>query len=416
MSNSAPGAIRRSEFAELVALFGLQYMALGMWTVPLSAVLEAHHLQGIRSYAFAASALAAFISPLIFGAMADRHASPVKVLRWLSTASAVVLLTVAWSIQAGWPAAPVLVLIQVYSLCSAPTASISTAIVFSRLGNSRRQYGPVRAGATFGWMGGCWLISALHADASTLAVYLGVAIWLVLVMFTFFLPSVNPPESTQRVSWKQRMGWDALSLLKHHDHQVVFVTAALYSIPLAAFYAFTPLHLRALGFHRLSAWMTLGQVMEILTLLALGGLLIRCRLKWIFLAALGLGVVRFALCAFNDRAGLLAGILLHGLCYALYFVTAQIYLDERVEAAWRVRAQALMSLMTSGVGNFIGYLGTGWWFSACVRPDGMQWPLFWGGLAAAVGGVMIYFLCAYRGKHAEGRAIQISQPDDRLST
>jgi MFS family permease len=416
MSSSAPGAFRRSEFAELLLLFGLQYMALGMWTVPLSAVLEAHHLQGIRSYAFAASALAAFISPLIFGAMADRHASPVKVLRWLSAASGFVLLTVAWSIQKGWPAAPVLVLIQVYSLCSAPTASISTAIVFSRLGNSRREFGPVRAGATFGWMSGCWLISALHADASTLAVYLATGMWLVMVMFTFLLPDVKPPEAPQRPTWKQRMGWDALSLLKHHDHQVVFVTAALFSIPLTAFYAFTPLHLRALGFHRLSAWMTLGQIMEILTLLALGTLLIRCRLKWIFLAALGFGVVRFALCALNNRAGLLAGVLLHGLCYALYFVTAQIYLDERVEAAWRVRAQALMSLMTSGVGNLIGYLGTGWWFTICTKSAGEQWPIFWGGLAAAVGGVLLYFLYAYRGKYAEGRTRQISQPGDSVST
>jgi len=66
---------------ELVALFFLQGAALGMWFVPLSNVLDAHGLHDIRPLAFAASALAAFISPLIFGAMADRHASPVLVLR-----------------------------------------------------------------------------------------------------------------------------------------------------------------------------------------------------------------------------------------------------------------------------------------------------------------------------------------------
>ena len=57
-----------------------------------------------------------------------------------------------------------------------------------------------------------------------------------------------------------------------------------------------------------------------------------------------------------------------------------------------------MALMNSGVGNLIGYLGTGWWFSACARPTGTQWPLFWGGLAAAVAAVLAYFLAAYRGK------------------
>ena len=65
--------------------------ALAMWFVPLSSVLQAHGLAQIRPYAFAASAVAAFVSPLLFGAMADRHASPVKVLRWLGFATALAM-------------------------------------------------------------------------------------------------------------------------------------------------------------------------------------------------------------------------------------------------------------------------------------------------------------------------------------
>jgi hypothetical protein len=57
----------------------------------------------------------------------------------------------------------------------------------------------------------------------------------------------------------------------------------------------------------------------------------------------------------------------------------------------------LLTLMTSGVGNLLGYLGTGWWFGACTGAPGTQWSLFWGGLAAAVGVVMVYFLTAYHG-------------------
>ena len=77
-------AIRWTEYTELAALFFVQGAALGMWFVPLSAVLDAHGLHTIKPCAFATSALAAFVSPLIFGAMADRHASPVKVLRGLA--------------------------------------------------------------------------------------------------------------------------------------------------------------------------------------------------------------------------------------------------------------------------------------------------------------------------------------------
>lgn len=79
------------EYAELAALFFIHGAALAMWFVPLSTVLDAHGLHRIKPYAFATSALAAFVSPLVFGAMADRHASPVKVLPGLALATAMAM-------------------------------------------------------------------------------------------------------------------------------------------------------------------------------------------------------------------------------------------------------------------------------------------------------------------------------------
>jgi L-lactate utilization protein LutB len=44
---------------------------------------------------------------------------------------------------------------------------------------------------------------------------------------------------------------------------------------------------------------------------------------------------------------------------------------------------------------------TGWWFAAYAGPAGVQWSLFWSGLAATVGVVLVCFLTAYcrRGVH-----------------
>ena len=391
--------IHWAEYGELTALFFLQSMAVGIWMVPLSVVLKAHGLQGIAPYAFATSALAALVSPLIFGAMADRHASPVKVLRGLAVASAAAMSLAAWSIKSGWSPGWVLLVVQIYALCSAPSGSIVSAIIFSRLHDSQRQFGPIRAGATVGWMAGCWLVSALNADASTLSEYTCAATWLVLAAFTFLLPAVPPPKPTGHPTLLQRLGWDAVVLLKNRDHRAVFITAALFSVPLAAFYPFTPLHLQQLGFRHTSAWMTLAQTTELIAMFSLAGLFLKWRLKWIFVAGLGFGLVRFALCAVNGKLWVLAGTSLHGLSFTLYFITAQIYINERVGPEWRARAQAMMSLMINGVGNLIGYLGTGWWFNACKQPHGMQWPLFWSGVTMAVGGVMVYFMAAYHGKY-----------------
>jgi len=372
-------------------------MASGMWLVPLSRILNAHHLAGFASYAYATSALAAFVSPLIFGAMADRHASPVKVLRWLAAASAAAMAVSSWSIARGWPPALVLTLIQLYALAFVPTNSIASTIVFSRLRDSQRQFGPLRAVATLGWMCGCWLISALNLDASPAAGYVGAFVWLALAASTYLLPAL-PPLASGPMTFRQRLGWDALTLLKHHDHRMVFLTAALFSIAIAAFYPFTPPQLQQLGLQHTTAWMSLGQVTEIIAMFSLAGLFAKWRLKWIFAAGLLFGVLRYAFCALNQRNWVLLGVTLHGFSYTLFFITAQIYLNERIETAWRARAQALMSLMSSGVGSLLGYLGTGFWFQACAQSGGTRWSLFWGALAATVAVVLILFLAAYHGQ------------------
>ena len=144
--------------------------------------------------------------------------------------------------------------------------------------------------------------------------------------------------------------------------------------------------------------MCLAQASEIIAMFSIGWLLLKWRLKWIFACGLGLGVLRFTLSALNTEPGLLLGIFLHGASFTLVFVIAQIYLEQRIDPAWRARAQALLSLMNGGVGNLIGYLGTGWWFAACTQSGATHWPLFWGALAAIVASVLVYFLTAFRGK------------------
>src|SRR6185503_3539552 len=212
--------IRRAEYAELIALFFIQGAALGMWFVPLSNVLDAHGLHDIKPYAFACSALAAFVSPLIFGAMADRHASPVKVLRGLSLATAAAMALASTAIHLEWDAWLVLALIQLHALCSSPTWSISSTIVFARLADAKKEFGPIRAMATIGWMAGCCLISALGADTTVTAGYTGAVTWLIVSGFTFFLPTLETPRTVEHLSWYQRLGLDALALFKNRDHRV----------------------------------------------------------------------------------------------------------------------------------------------------------------------------------------------------
>ncbi|MCC7377225.1 MAG: MFS transporter [Verrucomicrobiales bacterium] len=386
--------------ADLAVLFLVHGMAMATWYVPLSPVLEAYGFDRVRPLAFATSAVAALVSPLVFGGIADRQMRPSRVLRGLAIAASALTMAAVWAMSARSAAWVVLLLIQAHALVAVPTWSLTYTIALSRLKDSRREFGPIRALGTLGWMAGCWLVSALDADASVRAGMMGAVIWIVLAVTLQAVRGEAPPAAQGRLSMKQRLGLDALALLGRPDHRVVFITAALIAIPLSAFYPFTPLHLRSLGLSHSSAWMSLGQVTELIAMFGLSLLLGRWPLKWIFACGLGFALVRYGLCTVDSVGWVLSGVTLHGFAFTLFFITAPIYLNERVEAAWRGRAQALMSLMTLGIGNLFGYLGCGVWYARCTENGVTHWTVFWGGLTAAVALVLVYFLVAYSSRGA----------------
>jgi MFS family permease len=387
--------VRGGEYAEYAALMFIQAAGMGIWLVPLGSVLDQHGLGAIKPLAFAASAVGSIISPLIFGAMADRHASPVKVLRGLALATAVAMALASTAIQCHLNVWVVLGLIQLHALCTGPTWGIASTIVFAKLKDAQKEFGPIRAMGTLGWVVGCLLVSGLNADTSTVAGFSGAVIWLLVAGFTYVLPPMEAPPAAH-LTWHERMGLDALTLLRDSRHRVMFITVALLNMAIAAFYPYAPANMRALGLQHTAAWMSLGQVTEVIAMFSLGRLLLRWPMKCLIACGLCFGVLRFIFSACDTRFWLLLGVTLHGASFAMVLIIAQIYLEKNVEIAWRARAQALFSLMTSGVGNLLGYLGSGWWFRACTHENITNWPVFWGGLAAAVAGTLIYFLVSYR--------------------
>jgi MFS family permease len=387
--------LRKAEYAELMILFFIQAVGMAIWFVPLGSILDAHGMHTIKPFAFAASAVAAFISPLAFGAMADRHAPPAMVLRGLALASAIVMTGISTALKYHCNQWLVLGLIQVFYIAYSPMFSITTALVLARLSDAKKEFGPVRSLATIGWMAGALLVGALSLDRSAYAGYLGALVWLLVAAFTYFLPALEIPKSAEHLSWHERLGLDALKLLKDRRTRVVFITTTLFNIPVCAFYPYAPTHLHDLGFTRTSAWMSLAQVTEVIAMFSLAWLLAHWRLKWIFACGIGIGVVRFALSALDTEPSLLIGITLHGASFVLVFITAQIFLDQNIDPAWRSRAQALLTLMNNGFGNLFGYLGSGWLFDACSTTGHTDWRMFWGVLSALVAAVLVYFLTAY---------------------
>jgi len=385
-------------FLPLAILFLFQWFAAGMWNVSFSNVLKHAGLERYIALAFACNAIAAFVAPLFVGSFADRGVQPVKLLRWLYWLSGFWLVALFASIDFGWGGAPLLACMQLHSLCYSPSVSLLTTIALGALLKPGSEFGPMRMWATAGWMAaGCAVSWVFAADASPLSGYIAGGVLIALGFATYGLPAWQFPAAAKARNLKEIFGLDALALLRHPDHRTILITVTLLGMPVAAFYPYTPLHLPALGVAYPTATMSLGQTTEVIALLTLAALLRKVRLKWVILLGLSFGVARFGFSALDCRVGLLVGITLHGANYVLYNITAQIYLAERVERTMQARAQALFAMLTSGVSNLLGYLGTGAWYFAATRGGATNWPLFWGGLTAVTLAITIYFATAYQG-------------------
>jgi MFS family permease len=119
--------------------------------------------------------------------------------------------------------------------------------------------------------------------------------------------------------------------------------------------------------------------------------------------SLGLSAVRFGMSAYAGASGLIGwhigGIMLHGMCYTFYFITAQVFLDRRVERGMRGQAQGLLTLVSGGLGPLIGAAFCGWLHDHCVRPNGQGWMDFWTILAGMIALCFVIFAVFYRGRH-----------------
>lgn len=395
----------RAVFAVLWAVFFLQGMTPGLWYPALTNILVARGMGSWVPLAFVVPPLCALISPLVGGALADQRLAADRLFAWSSLMGSVVLAAAFWTLDMGLHPAWFITLLGLYSIVSGPTWGVLTTVSLTHLSDGERQFPLVRVGATIGWVvGGLVTSFVLMADTSPLAGYAAAALRLLLGFAAFALPR-TPPLGRPDGSWKSRLGLGAFSLMKQRDQCVFFLVTGLFSIPLSAFYMYGPEFLKALGDQTPAGTMTIAQILEIGGMLLLGPILARYRVKTVLVFALVLSVVRFAMSAYAGVTWLIgwhiAGIALHGLSYTFYFVTAQVFLDRRVDPGMRGQAQGLLTMVAGGVGPLAGALLCGWLRGHAVTADGAGWDWFWGILAAMIAVCLALFAMMYRGRQKQ---------------
>jgi nucleoside transporter len=337
----------------------LEYVVWGAW-LPLLGNYLGQSLKfsgGQQAWIFATPAVASVFALFVGGQIADRYLSGEKVLLVCHALCGVLMF--AMGTQTGF--APMLVLMLLWQLFYVPTLSVTNSIAFHHLAGREREFGQVRLWGTIGWIAASWPYVIL-LDGKTPAetekalgtIFLVSAVAsLALAAFSFSLPPTPPKKGPADAAAPLK----ALKLLAVPAFAVLFVVTLMDAMVHQAYFQFTGTFLAKAGLAErwIPAAMSIGQIAEIATMAFLAFFLKRLGWRKIMIFGILGHAARFFIFAVGDPLTLMIAInILHGFCYAFFFASVYIFVDEYFPRDSRASAQSLFNLLILGMGPFIG--------------------------------------------------------------
>lgn len=370
---------------QLSTMMFLNFFIWGIWFVTMGTYLTMGKIGadgGQTGLAYGTQCLGAIIAPFIIGMIADRFFSAQKILGVLHLAGGGLLYYISTQTEFG----SFYSFLLIYMIIYMPTLALVNAIALKQVSNAEKEFAGIRVWGTIGWIVAGLIIgwmawepasilvkagtaenatqeakNALNAAASKLNITFlaGAIISVVLGIYSFFLPNTPPPKAGKNVSFAEVIGLDALKILKDKNYLLFFFASVLICIPLAFYYGSANQFLNEIGMEKAAAKMTMGQMSETLFLFLMPLFFRRFGIKQMLLIGMFAWVLRYLLFAYggidNGLWMLYTGIILHGICYDFFFVTGQIYTDQKAGENVRSSAQGLITLATYGVGMYIGF-------------------------------------------------------------
>jgi nucleoside transporter len=335
--------------------------------------------------------IAALVALFFSTQFADRNFAAERFVAFSHLIGGLAILALFWIRRpdANTPAPfwPFFLLLLVHSLFYVPTISITNSIAFANLKDPQKEFGPVRLWGTIGWIAASWPFVFILVDWAKVPAYseVGFTQWLgaalgasktgealrdatsytflaagaaslVLAVFSLVLPHTPPKPA---VTGDKQFAWlEAISLLKHPFVFVLFLVTFIDAAVHQYYFVWTGRYLESPGVGIPGNWvmpvMSIGQIAEILTMAILGYVLKSLGWKWTMILGILGHAARFAVFAFVPNAYLAVLVnVLHGICYAFFFATVYIFVDEFFPKDARSSAQGLFNTLILGLGPIV---------------------------------------------------------------
>ena len=406
-------------------LMFFQFFIWGVWYVPMWSYLGTLKVEAsLRGTAYAATGVAAMISPFIVGMIADRFFATQKVFGTLHLLGGIFLYLVGQAND--WKEFYPFLLLHL--ICYMPTLALSNSLCFQNMEDPQRQFPPIRTLGTIGWIASGILVgSSFFFENEFQAIWpaflggelpppewtsismtsqpfmIGAGVSIFLGLYSFFLPHTPPKLKGKKVTPAEVLGLKALALMKDKSFAIFIICSFLLCIPLSFYYQSANGFLKEMGVANSEGVLTLGQLSEIFFLLLVPWFFRKLGIKKMLLIGMAFWSLRYVLFAqASPEAHILLylGVLFHGICYDFFFVTGQLYVDKVAPDEVRSSAQGFIAFVTLGAGMFAGGILNGWWNSQQMRGISINWENVWHFPAVLAAVVLVIFLITFQHKEA----------------
>lgn len=364
-------------YLSLCMLMALEFAIRGSWGPVLSArLLGPLGLTGRQvGWIYAMYPLTCFAAPLLAGHITDRWIATEWFLAGAHLASGLALLAAAWTTSFRW----LLLWIGIHCLFFSPTLGLVNSLTLAHLADPKADYFSVRMWSSVAWISvgvvlSLWRRSGKLAFRGSDALLLAAVLSLVMATFCATCAPHTPPSGGTHSAgtWAPLM-----AMLSNRNILVLLAISLVATTQLQFYYMGTAPFLEAIGCRHANVpgLMTVAQAAEfVATGWAAPYVLKAIGYQW----TLALGPLLWAALyliyvAQRPRWLVVAAMALHGFAFAFFFDAAIVYVNQVAPAEIRGTAQSLYTVVTLGLGLFLGTPLAGRVLDRCRVADGYRW-------------------------------------------
>jgi MFS transporter, NHS family, xanthosine permease len=398
----------------------LQFFVWGTWLISLGGYMysnfkdldgDAIGLSIGRTYG--SMGWASLLMPALMGILADKYLSAQKVLGICHIIAGVIIYfatKASTSQEMYW---------TIFLTCCfyMPTIALCNAVSYTILEKNgldiQKSFTPIRVFGTIGFIVAMWGTDLFGWKANANQFIFASAAMIFTGIYSFLLPDCPPKVSQGQKTLQQRLGLDALVLLKDRRMALFFMFSILLGAALQITNMFgetfiksfgdIPEYKDSFGVQHSVLVISLSQISETAFILTIPFFLKKFGIKKVMLFSMLAWVLRFGLFGIgNPGTGLiflLISMVVYGLAFDFFNISGSLFVERETDPKIRSSAQGLFMLATNGLGAILGGEFAGRVFGHFTEGKVTNWQNVWFTFAGYALIVAIVFAFSFKYKH-----------------